>query len=190
MTGLVEHGVVLNMHSGDVDRLYTLVPSPVGELLLTSNGDALTGLFPASHRELPSVDDLTRDNGHFTGVKDQLAEWFRGRLLDFNVPVALRGTDFQRSVWKQLLRIPPGVTCTYGELATQVGRPSASRAVGAAVGKNPISLIIPCHRVVGTDGSLTGYAGGLDVKRWLLEHEARVVPHDPFFAMAQTSLSV
>jgi methylated-DNA-[protein]-cysteine S-methyltransferase len=103
----------------------------------------------------------------------QLAEYFAGARRVFDVPLAPRGTDFQQGVWRELARIPYGETRSYGELARVLGRPSASRAVGAANGKNPISILVPCHRVIAGSGALTGYAGGLDAKRWLLAHEAR-----------------
>ena len=103
---------------------------------------------------------------------DQLRAYFAGHLTVFNVPLAPQGTAFQKQVWSALREIPLGATTTYGALAAHVGKPSAARAVGAANGKNPISLIVPCHRVIGGSGSLTGYAGGVELKAWLLEHEA------------------
>ncbi len=101
----------------------------------------------------------------------QLAAYFGGTRLGFDLPLAPRGTEFQRKVWAALRRIPPGETLSYGEIAAAVGRPTASRAVGAANGRNPLAIVVPCHRVVGANGQLTGYAGGLDRKRWLLQHE-------------------
>jgi methylated-DNA-[protein]-cysteine S-methyltransferase len=106
----------------------------------------------------------------------QLAEYFAGARRDFSVPLAPRGTGFQRLVWAELVKIPFGETRSYGELARALDRPSASRAVGAANGRNPLSILVPCHRVIAGSGALTGYAGGLDAKRWLLEHEARQLP--------------
>jgi methylated-DNA-[protein]-cysteine S-methyltransferase len=103
----------------------------------------------------------------------QLAEYFAGERRDFDVPLAPRGTGFQQRVWRELGKIPYGETRSYGELARAIGRPAASRAIGAANGKNPISILVPCHRVIAGTGALTGYAGGLAAKRWLLEHEAR-----------------
>jgi methylated-DNA-[protein]-cysteine S-methyltransferase len=166
------------MHSAapQADRVFTTISSPVGDLLLTSDGVALTGLYPATHRDIPAVDQLARDDAWFTGVKDQLQAFFKGKLFDFAVDLAPRGTEFQQAVWAQLRNIPLGVTRTYAELALAIGRPTAARAVGAAVGKNPISFIVPCHRVIGTTGALTGYAGGLPLKRWLLDHEAHLAP--------------
>ncbi|MEP6769217.1 MAG: methylated-DNA--[protein]-cysteine S-methyltransferase [Acidobacteriota bacterium] len=104
-------------------------------------------------------------------VRRQLAEYFEGQRTSFDLPLAPAGTVFQRRVWEELVRIPFGERLTYGELARRLGRPAAFRAVGAANGANPIAIVIPCHRVVGSDGSLTGYGGGLPLKRWLLDHE-------------------
>ena len=157
---------------------YGLVDSPVGPLLLTSDGLGLTGLYPARHVRRPAPDaGWVRHDGFFTGVKDQLDAYFAGRLTRFEVTLSPAGTPFQRRVWDALLEIPFGATVTYGELAAQLGKPSASRAVGLANGRNPISIIVPCHRVVGRDGKLTGYAGGLELKRTLLGHEAQVSMH-------------
>jgi methylated-DNA-[protein]-cysteine S-methyltransferase len=155
---------------------YTTLASPVGELLLLSDGVALTGLYPASHRELPDTAGARRDDTWFGGVRDQLGAYFRARLTDFQVLVRLDGTPFQRGVWKALTSIPCGVTRTYAQIAREVLRPTSSRAVGAAVGRNPVSFIVPCHRVLGASGDLTGYAGGLELKRWLLAHEAEMGP--------------
>ncbi len=161
---------------------YSRVDSPVGSLLLTSDGVALTGLYPETHRQLP-VPSLGwhRDDRWFSGVSDQLQEYFRGRLPRFEVPLALEGTPFQRRVWELLLDVPYGGTTTYGALALQLGKPKSSRAVGLAVGRNPVSFVVPCHRVVGSGGELTGYAGGVELKEWLLAHEARS-PTMPFVA--------
>jgi methylated-DNA-[protein]-cysteine S-methyltransferase len=106
-----------------------------------------------------------------TRAAEQLAEYFAGERRDFDLPLAPRGTSFQVAVWRALEQIPFGATCSYGELARVVGRPSASRAVGAANGQNPLAIILPCHRVIGANGDLTGYGGGLPLKRWLLDHE-------------------
>jgi methylated-DNA-[protein]-cysteine S-methyltransferase len=103
----------------------------------------------------------------------QLGEYFAGERIAFDLPLAAEGTGFQRLVWDALLQIPFGATRSYGELARAIGRPAASRAVGMANSKNPISIIVPCHRVIGANGTLTGYAGGMRVKQWLLDHEAR-----------------
>ena len=150
---------------------YSRFTSPIGTWLLVSDGESLTGVFPESHRAVPEVTDgWRRDDAFFAGVRDQLNEYFAGRLMDFKVRLAPKGTHFQRRVWDALREIPLGSTTSYGALATHLGNSTASRAVGAANGKNPISLIVPCHRVLGADGLLTGYAGGLELKRWLLDH--------------------
>jgi methylated-DNA-[protein]-cysteine S-methyltransferase len=147
---------------------YLHIPSPIGELLLTSNGTALTGLYMEPHEV---GDGWKRDDGVLQLAAEQLRAYFAGDLRDFDLPLSLSGTEFQRRVWTALRGIPYGETISYGELARRIGRPSASRAVGAANGCNPISIIVPCHRVIGADGTLTGYGGGLDRKRWLLGHE-------------------
>ena len=154
---------------------YTLCPSPVGSWLLVSDGVALTGVYPESHRAVPDASHWKRNDAFFAGVRDQLAAYFAGRLTDFTVDLAPQGTPFQKKVWTALREIHLGQTTTYGALAAHLGAPSASRAVGAANGKNPISLLIPCHRVVGSNGTLTGYAGGTELKQWLLDHEAAMV---------------
>ena len=115
-------------------------------------------------------------------VADQLAEYFAGERRDFDLPLAAPGTAFQKLVWDALVRIPFGEVRSYGELARTLGRPSGSRAVGAANGKNPIAIIVPCHRVIGANGTLTGYAGGLPTKQWLLEHEQRYSGQQRMFA--------
>lgn len=151
---------------------YSQCHSPIGSWLMVSDGQFLTGLFPESHRALPDTSGWRRDDEQFAGVRDQLIAYFAGRLTRFTVPLAPIGTPFQKKVWAALTEIPLGATTSYSGLATHLGMPSASRAVGAANGKNPISLIVPCHRVIGAQGALTGYAGGTELKAWLLEHEA------------------
>ncbi len=152
---------------------YTRCTSEVGKWLLLSDGEGLTGVYPESHRAVPEVTaGWKRDDAFFAGVVDQLRAYFAGHLTEFNVPLRPRGTLFQKRVWDALTEVPLGTTITYGALASHLGQASASRAVGAANGKNPISLIVPCHRVIGTSGALTGYAGGLELKQWLLDHEA------------------
>lgn len=156
---------------------------------MTSDGVALTGLYPESHRAVPQDTDLwRRDDAFFAGVRDQLAAYFAGRLTRFTVPLATQGTAFQRRVWAALGEIPLGSTASYSALALHLGSPGAARAVGAANSRNPISLIVPCHRVVGAGGTLTGYAGGLVLKQWLLEHEATMV-HRSHCRMAPMALA-
>ena len=148
------------------------IDSPLGPLRLVADEGALTGVY------LPSQPAPAARPGQapvLARAAAQLAEYFAGARRDFDVPLAPRGTGFQERVWRELARIPCGETRSYGELARAIGRPSASRAVGAANGKNPISILVPCHRVIGGSGALTGYAGGLAAKRWLLEHEARLL---------------
>jgi methylated-DNA-[protein]-cysteine S-methyltransferase len=146
--------------------------SPIGTLLLVSNGKALTGLYMVDHQDGPQPRaDWQRDERKFGVVCDELAAYFGGALHDFSVALEPHGTAFQKQVWNELRRIPYGETISYGELARRIGQPGASRAVGRANGQNPISIIIPCHRVIGADGTLTGYGGGLDRKQRLLELE-------------------
>ena len=154
--------------------LWTAFDSPIGTLTLMSNGDALTSLFMTGQRHAPTISAIPnaqRDDAWFVECATELRSYFAGELKTFTIEVAPSGTTFQQRVWSELVRIPYGATRTYGELAVALGDPNATRAVGTANGRNPIGIIIPCHRVIGRDGSLTGYAGGLDRKRWLLQHE-------------------
>jgi methylated-DNA-[protein]-cysteine S-methyltransferase len=144
--------------------------SPIGELLLTASERGLTGLYVAGERPVPA--DGRRDGGPFAEPLTELDRYFAGGRPAFGFPLDLRGTPWQLRVWSELREIPYGERITYRELAMRCGRPAAIRAAGHANGRNPISIIVPCHRVVGTDGSLTGYGGGLPAKRWLLDHEA------------------
>jgi methylated-DNA-[protein]-cysteine S-methyltransferase len=146
-------------------------------LLLMSDGDALTGVHTDNDKHRPAVQaDWIRDDGvaPFGQTVAQLHAYFEGALTDFDLPLAPRGTPFQMTVWQELRNIGFGETISYAELARRIGRPKASRAVGHANARNPISIIVPCHRVIGADQSLTGYAGGLERKRTLLALEARV----------------
>lgn len=148
--------------------------SPVGQLLLLSDGEHLTGVYMAAQKYEPAATPEWRtDEKVFRAAREQIDAYFAGELHAFSLPLAPRGTEFQRSVWKALCDIPYGRTESYGELARRIGRASASRAVGLANGHNPIGIIVPCHRVIGAKGALTGYGGGLDRKRWLLSHEAK-----------------
>jgi methylated-DNA-[protein]-cysteine S-methyltransferase len=153
-----------------VSEAYTTMPSPVGELLLTASDGDLTGLYMPVEVHGPPP-GAARDDGAFATVRRQLEEYFAGDRRGFDLPVAPPGTPFQQLVWAELQRIAYGETVTYAELAARIGRPSAIRATGAANGANPVSIIIPCHRVIGSNGSLTGYGGGLEAKRALLELE-------------------
>ena len=152
---------------------YARLPSPLGDLLVTDHGEGLSGLYFEGHRRGPAVGAGWReDRPAFATLDAELAAYWRGELRSFTVPLDPRGTPFQRSVWDALRGIAYGATTTYGGLATAVGRSGAARAVAGAVARNPLSIVVPCHRVVGADGSVTGYAGGVDRKRWLLALEA------------------
>ena len=156
--------------------LYTEMPSPLGRLLLTAEDGVLTGVhFPGGKHDRPRQPDWLRadDAPVLASARSQLAEYFGARRSGFDLPLAPRGTPFQKAVWKALLAVPFGATSTYGAIAAAIRRPTAVRAVGAAIGANPIGIVIPCHRIVGADGSLTGYAGGLDRKAKLLALERR-----------------
>jgi methylated-DNA-[protein]-cysteine S-methyltransferase len=146
-----------------------LCPSPLGDLTLVAEDDVLVGLYMTDQRHLPTI-DAHRDDDALPAVREELAAYFAGELEEFTVPVRMHGSPFQQAVWAGLREIPYGQTWTYGQLAAAIGRPAASRAVGLANGRNPISVIVPCHRVVGTKG-LTGYGGGLARKQQLLDLE-------------------
>lgn len=153
--------------------LYTRVETPLCELLLLGDGRALSGLHMFGGRTaLTIAPEWVRDDDAFAVARTQLAEYFDGSRREFDLPLALEGTPFQREVWEALREIPYGETVSYGELALRLGKPDAVRAVGLANGRNPISIVVPCHRVIGADGSLTGYGGGLERKRELLDLEA------------------
>ena len=142
--------------------------TPIGQIVLEADGDVLIGL------RLPNDAGRGRRDEETPVLKEaatQLEEYFAGERTDFDLRTELDGTPFQREVWAALTRIPYGETISYGELARRVGRPKGPRAVGQANGRNPIAIIVPCHRVIGADGSLTGFGGGLDRKEWLLSHE-------------------
>ena len=153
-------------------KQHTTIDSPYGPLTLVATDGTLSGLYMTGQRHRPPQENFgARDDRPFGEPADQLAAYFAGELKEFTLELHLDGTPFQRGVWQQLLRIPHGETRTYGELADALGNPGASRAVGLANGKNPIGIIVPCHRVVGADGSLTGYGGGLERKQRLLDFE-------------------
>ena len=151
---------------------YDVIQSPIGRLILASDGVALVGVWMANAS--PTDATWSRHKGDddiLAQTREELDEYFDGRRRTFDVPLAPNGTDFQRSVWTALTKIPFGTTVSYGDLARQLGKEAAVRAVGAANGRNPIPVIVPCHRVIGSDGSLTGFGGGLPRKKWLLQHE-------------------
>jgi len=154
---------------------YTTLESPLGTILLAAAGGALAGLYFVGQRYEPEVGpDWKRDDdaAPFAAARRWLDTYFAGKEPASPPPLSPHGTPFQQRVWREIARIPRGETITYAELASRAGNPAAVRAAGAATGRNPISLIVPCHRVVGSDGSLTGYAGGLERKRRLLALEA------------------
>ena len=156
---------------------YRMIDSPIGPLTLAGHGGALTHVLMADQAHSPSQQGWTGDAEAFAAVVHQLDEYFAGKLFEFDIELDLHGTDFQQRVWKTLLTIPYGQTRTYGEIAEQIGTPSAARAVGLANGRNPISIIVPCHRVIGANGQLVGYGGGLQRKHALLELEqSRAIP--------------
>lgn len=152
---------------------YSVMPSPIGPLTLVARDGTLVAVRMEGHRRPPVAESAWGDrvdDAHPDATR-QLREYFDGGRTAFQLPLAPEGTDFQRAVWGALQDIEYGDTTSYGALALRVGRPGASRAVGAAVGRNPISIVVPCHRVIGADGTLTGYAGGEDRKRYLLDME-------------------
>ena len=151
--------------------IYATVDSPIGELLLSGDGTALTGLWMEPHSPRP---EWRHDPAGLAESAAQLAAYFAGERTDFDLPLAPPGTEFQQRVWRLLLEIPYGETTTYGALAQRLGNPRTVRAVGLANGRNPISIVVPCHRVIGANGTLVGYGGGLERKRTLLAHEAEV----------------
>ena len=149
-----------------MQTFYAYYDSPIGLIEIGGTSDGVTSLFFVEERR----PDVTSNVVCAEGVR-QVSEYFEGSRKEFDLPIQLEGTDFQRQVWTELTVIPFGHTVSYGDLARTIGKPSAVRAVGAANGDNPISIIVPCHRVIGSDGGLTGYGGGLERKEWLLKHE-------------------
>lgn len=153
---------------------YDVTESPLGPLLLTSDGEALTGVFMENHRHGPAVGPTwTRDAAPLRAVREQLGAYFAGDLQTFTLATRTSGTPFQESVWVALADIPFGATESYGSVAVRLGDPNAVRAVGTANGRNPLSIVVPCHRVVAADGALAGYGGGVENKRRLLALESR-----------------
>ncbi|MFF3378991.1 methylated-DNA--[protein]-cysteine S-methyltransferase [Streptomyces sp. NPDC002680] len=153
-------------------KQHTVIDSPYGALTLVADDGVLCGLYMVDQRHRPPEENFgARDDTPFGETVDQLKAYFEGELKEFTLRLRLSGTEFQRSVWEQLCRIPYGETRSYGQLADALGNPKASRAVGLANGKNPVGIIVPCHRVVGADGGLTGYGGGLERKQRLLDFE-------------------
>ena len=158
------------------DVTYTHMDSPVGPILLARVEAGLTHILFQNTKYPAKMHDHWREDA--TGLHDAIAQlraYFAGKRVGFDLPLAPGGTPFQKKVWDALCEIPCGETRSYGQLAVSLGVPHASRAVGAANGRNPIAIVVPCHRVIGANGTLTGYAGGLNIKKALLEHEARIV---------------
>jgi methylated-DNA-[protein]-cysteine S-methyltransferase len=159
--------------------VYWTVESPIGELLMTGDGERLQRLHMQGGRRPTRVaPDWVRDSEPFADLCEQLDEYFAGERREFDLELGPRGSEFERRVWRALRQIPYGETESYGKLAERIGHPGHARAVGAANGRNPIAVVIPCHRVIGADGSLTGYAGGLERKRLLLDLEAPMAQMD------------
>lgn len=159
-------------------KVFCYVESPIGRLMLTTDGTALTGLYMNLYRNKPSklpglgddwIQNATIDP--LPAAARQLKEYFAGKRREFDLPLRMAGTEFQQRVWRELTKIPFGETRSYGQLAKRLNNPNGSRAVGLANGRNPIAIIVPCHRVIGADGSLTGFGGGIERKEWLLSHE-------------------
>lgn len=149
----------------DVSKL--TIETPIGSLEITATNEAIVGVKPTDHAENTVVNDLA------IRCKDELEEYFARKRKSFDLPLKEEGTDFQKQVWKRLKHIPYGETKTYGEIAKMMGKPKASRAIGMANHHNPILILVPCHRVIGADGSLTGYAAGIKAKKYLLEFEKK-----------------
>lgn len=153
---------------------YSYLDSPLGAMLVTRDDTGITGLdLPKSRYQRRIGADWQRDDAAFDDIRTQLNEYFSGDRQEFDLPLHAGGNAFQKLVWQALVEIPYGETTSYGKVAGSIGHPDGARAVGLANGQNPIPIIVPCHRVIGADGSLTGYGGGLDAKRWLLDHEAK-----------------
>jgi methylated-DNA-[protein]-cysteine S-methyltransferase len=178
-------------------KVFCYVESPIGRLMLTTDGTALTGLYMNLYRnkpsKLPGVGDDWIQNATIDplpAAARQLKEYFAGKRREFDLPLRMEGTEFQQCVWRELTKIPFGETRSYGQLAKRLNNPNGSRAVGLANGRNPIAIIVPCHRVIGADGSLTGFGGGLDRKEWLLTHEGQPVTREMAFGDATDSKGV
>ncbi|MEU3096700.1 methylated-DNA--[protein]-cysteine S-methyltransferase [Streptomyces sp. NPDC006967] len=153
-------------------RQHTVIDSPYGPLTLVADDGVLCGLYMTGQRHRPPEESFgAPDDTPFAGAKEQLTAYFAGELKEFSLQLRLHGTPFQRRVWEQLTHVPYGETRTYGQLADALGNPKASRAVGLANGRNPVGIIVPCHRVIGAGGGLTGYGGGLERKQRLLDLE-------------------
>ncbi|MER6790247.1 methylated-DNA--[protein]-cysteine S-methyltransferase [Streptomyces sp. NPDC000658] len=163
-------------------KQHTVIDSPYGDLTLVADDGVLCGLYMTGQRHRPAEENFgPRDDSLFGAAEEQLAAYFAGESKEFTLELRLHGTPFQRSVWDRLRAIPYGETRSYGELARDLGSPAASRAVGLANGRNPVGIIVPCHRVIGAGGGLTGYGGGLDRKQRLLDFERGAAPGGTLF---------
>jgi methylated-DNA-[protein]-cysteine S-methyltransferase len=158
-------------------RYFSRMDSPIGPVLFLGDEDGLVALHLEKKRYGPEQPaEASRNDDVFAAAREQMAAYFKGDLKEFDVPLAADGTPFQKTVWRALMDIPFGETESYGALAKRIGHDGAARAVGLANGHNPIAIVVPCHRVIGSNGSLTGYGGGIERKKWLLEHERRFWP--------------
>lgn len=150
---------------------FTIFNSALGDLAITGDGVSITGLYNSEHNCFNLAKQGRRSDKHFALARQQLDEYFQGIRKSFELPVESTGTNFQKAVWNSLKNIPYGETRSYGDIGTLINKPKAYRAVGSANGRNSIMIIVPCHRVIAADGSISGYAGGKEAKRWLLQHE-------------------
>lgn len=156
----------------EISQFYAATESPIGRLLIASDGVALTGLYLPGYRDKPLLSsEQEAQFPIFEQTRSQLEAYFAGRLQKFDLPLAAPGTPFQQRVWQVLVTIPYGQTASYKQVAMQMGNPQAMRPVGMANARNPIAIIVPCHRVIGANGDLVGFGGGLPMKAWLLNHE-------------------
>lgn len=157
----------------EVEREICIYESPIGRMIVSASERGIDGLFFCDEKESKVPREICEDSEILSSCISQLDEYFKGKRTSFDVPLDLKGTQFRRLVWDALLLIPYGETVSYGKVAEMIENPKAVRAVGGANNANPVSIIVPCHRVVGSDGKLTGYGGGLWRKEWLLEHESK-----------------
>lgn len=146
------------------------IETPLGKMMITGEDEVVAGMYFIHQKHAP-VAPAPTDDGAFEKAVQQIEEWFAGERQEFDFECAPSGSEFQHRVWEALKQIPYGRTATYAAIAEAIGRPGAARACGLAIGRNPLSIVVPCHRVIGSNGKLTGYAGGVDRKKWLLEHE-------------------
>jgi len=163
--------MTLRQSSGQADLVSRMMPSPIGPLRLVARTDALVAIDFPDHDGGLEARPIRAPHTILDRARKELDEYFAGKRTEFSVPLSADGTPFQQKVWDALVTIPFAQTWSYGQLAKKIGRPSASRAVGAANGRNPLPIIVPCHRVIGASGSLVGFGGGLPTKKWLLAHE-------------------